>query len=1067
MKPISYLIFLGMFCAVAQAGQADFSALTHHWNFDEGRDWHNMPFPYTHAPATAADTVGGLPVTIVHPDTAWASGRQFSGVRLSNSGLLAKSPLAELCGSCALSYWLRVPKADAGKIAVIGDRNGIIWGVVQKNGSIAMMHGGKVLIQSTAPLADGNWHHIVFNRDADGGQLALYVDGKLDATATGPKGNIAGHYRHMGFHPKTHKPGTVLDQLHVFSRPVNAATVATLYSNHAPKIYPQEHLVDAKKPTRTGSMVHLYAYDPESSPLSVVSHGTPAHGKAVSHGDGTFTYTPGSGFQGKDSFPVTVTDGQGGYSTALLSVYDERTMPHPSVEDYAYTGDLPAIPAGIGRQQPFRAPMALAWGGKTSLLVHANDRLWFYQNESTPGQLQFAAPIEVKQADGKNLELDGAAVYGKQLLLRWRNGHMVTATLEGSGVPTVRLGAPVKNADGTDFKNPSRYFVYTDYNRDGKPDLIAGERGGLVVYTNTGSPTAPVFATAQPVWSGTYNAAPGLGDVNGDGKADLLHGINWGTMSYWLTGTEGDSIISGSEHKSLRLHDAPTDNYMRRMDGSHLAVQDFDGDGTPDLLIGGNQGATVACARGISADTARNNLDLIEKELYQGHENDLGQVLEANNQAGLNRYRSLMQGWIKWAITRRTPAARQEAYDMLKAHVKRYPFLQRTHLKDAWVKKNKGQVESYGAMHHVPGIFAMNWIVLDQLLPDSAAQRQDVANALGLGGPDRELYLAGGIPIADNNKCTPGQLRAIGDLIRLHARILFPDDHISIERNFGDDRDAMCYVFRSNKNTFGFDVGNTIHEMDGDMVRAAEACLGGRGTVGGDYFTFVLAHEVCHSLDAYVRGLRNQDLNRRWGDMIVYAATNGGTNDIIGVNEKGWWDFKLTQKKFQELGLWDGKADWNETWKAYWLQCPYRSKTFMRGDIDWFLGATQETLATQANHHWARSESRLIGAILRYKLGYKANINEVVHYLDILSAGLNKVHMYHPVGLTKPNRVDFRTDPAWLVRNDKGYITDVVIGSRRYSFQVDETGRTVGILSHPFEKEIDAVAKEIQARPRK
>lgn len=1058
MKVIPYLMLAGAFCSIAQAGQPDFSALTHHWNFDEGRDWHNMPFPYTHSPSVAMDSVGGLPIDIVHPTSAWASGRQFSGVRLSVSGMLVKSPITELCESCTLSYWLRVPRADAGNIATIGDRNGMIWGVVQKNGLVALMYRGKNLLVSKSAVADGSWHHIVFTRDASSGQLALYVDGRREASVVGPKGKVNGHYRHIGFHPKHHKAGTVFDQLHVFSQPVNEATIAALYNNHAPKIYNQEHLVDSRKPTRTGSMVHLYAYDMESDPMTVVSHGQAAHGRAVSMGDGTFVYIPGPGFKGRDSFPVTVTDGRGGYSTATLSVYDERTMPRPAVEDYNYAGELPAIPADIGRQQPFRAPMAVEWAGRTSLLVHANDRLWFYRNESKPGKLQFAAPVEVKWADGKTLELDGAAVNGKQILLRKRNGQMVLATLQGGDVPSVRYAAPVK-----DFKNPSRYFVYTDYNKDGTPDLVAGERNGLVVYMNTGTAQAPAFAAAQPVWSGTYNAAPGLGDVNGDGKVDLLHGINWGTMSYWLTGNEGDSIISGSEHKSLRLHQAPADNYMRRFDGSHLVVGDFDADGTPDLIIGGNQGASLGVASGISPESARNNLALIEKEIYNGHENEVGKVLEENNQAGLNRYRSLMQGWIKWAISRRTPADRKEAYEMLKAHVNRYPFLQRMHLKDAWVKKEKGKVTSYGPMHHVPGIFAMNWVVLDQLMPDSAAQREDVANALGLTGPDRELYLACGIPLADNNKCTPGQLNSIGDLTRMHPRILFPDDHISVERNFGDDRDAMCYIFNSNKNTFGFDVGNTIHEMDGDMVRASESCLGGKGSVGGDYFTFVLAHEVCHSLDAYVRSRANQDLNRRWGDMIVYAATNGGTNDIIGVNEKGWWDFKLTQKKFQELGLWDGKAKWDDVWKAYWKKCPYRGKTFMRGDIDWFLGATQETLATQANHHWARSEARLIGAILRYKLGYSANINEVVQYLDILSAGLNKVHMYHPVGLTKPNRVDFRTEHAWLVRNDKGYITEVVIGKRRYIFQVDDKGRTVGVVANPFKKQIDAYIRSMQA----
>ena len=67
-------------------------------------------------------------------------------------------------------------------------------------------------------------------------------------------------------------------------------------------------------------------------------------------------------------------------------------------------------------------------------------------------------------------------------------------------------------------------------------------------------------------------------------------------------------------------------------------------------------------------------------------------MLEENDQAGLKRYRELMKAWIKWAISRPTPAARLAAYNMLKKHVKKYPFLQRSYLKDAWVKKQDGKV---------------------------------------------------------------------------------------------------------------------------------------------------------------------------------------------------------------------------------------------------------------------------------------------------------------------------------------------------------------------------------------
>lgn len=1063
------LMILGGAIPMVQADEADFSKLVHHWSLDEGRDWHNMPFPYETDVKQAKDFVGKAHLTLpgAHTNKVWASGRQFSGVRLHGGWLRAKANITTLAGDASLSFWIRTADTAKGNGSIIGSKNGIQWGCIDQNGHIGLAINGKTAIKSTSTVTDDKWHHIVITRKAKSGELSLYVDGKQEATATGATGALGNEYNKFGGTKDVGNYKGVLDQIHVFSAPINAATVEALYQNHAPKIYDQEHLVDSKKPTRTGSIIHLYAYDVEGDTMSVCAHGQGKWGTVKHNGDGTFTYTPGQKFKGKDSFSITVTDGRGGYDTARMTVIDERYLSKPAVEQYTYFGALPAPTEGVGKKSDFRAPLAIRTKGKKhDLIVQANSRLWYYVNESKKGKLLFSEPQELTTTDGKTLETDGAALWeDNKLIIRRTDGILVYAEVVGEDVPQIKLGDTVKDTASADFKCPSRFFVVADYDKDKKPDIIVGLSDGLYYYANTGNKNAPAFSTEhQLIWRGMYNVAPGLGDINGDGLADLLHGVNWGTMSYWLNSRKGDTMIAGSNEKNIQLNNPPDDKFMRNINGSHLVVEDFDGDGTPDLIIGGQGGGHLVSARGTDPDAAKGNLNRIEKELYDGHENEVGRMLEENEQAGLKRYRELMQGWIKWAISRPTPAARLAAYNMLKKHVKKYPFLQRTHLKDAWVKKKDGKVLEYGAMHHVPGIFALNWVVLDQLMPDSAAQRKDVADALGMKGLDREYYLATGIPLADNNKCSDGQLNATRELLTKHARILFPDDHVSIDRNFGDDRDAMCYVFRSNKNTFGNDVGNYLNEMDGDMVRATELCLEGKGCANGDYYTFVLAHEVCHSLDGYVRRVANQDLNRRWGDVLVYAATNAGKNDIIGVNDKGWWDHKLTQEKFKKLGLWDGKADWNETWKAYWKACPYRGKTFMRGDIDWFLGASQESLATQANHHWARSEARIIGAILRYELGFKANINEVIHYLDILSTGLNKLHMYHTKAFTNPNRVEYLSDPAWLVRNDKGYITDVIIGERTYSFEVDDNGRTVGIKSHPFPEQIKKLADEIRAR---
>jgi len=60
--------------------------------------------------------------------------------------------------------------------------------------------------------------------------------------------------------------------------------------------------------------------DPDGDPLSVSLVSAPANGSLVLNPDGTFTYVPGANFNGVDSFTYRVSDGNGGFDTATVTI---------------------------------------------------------------------------------------------------------------------------------------------------------------------------------------------------------------------------------------------------------------------------------------------------------------------------------------------------------------------------------------------------------------------------------------------------------------------------------------------------------------------------------------------------------------------------------------------------------------------------------------------------------------------------------------------------------------------------------------------------------------------------
>ena len=198
-----------------------------------------------------------------------------------------------------------------------------------------------------------------------------------------------------------------------------------------------------------------------------------------------------------------------------------------------------------------------------------------YSVAAVPGrgfstQTLFGSGLPKEYVASGNFNSDGKA---DLVVANWNNS-------DSPGSVSVMLG----NGDGT-FQTPLTYVVGSDpssvvvgdFNGDGRADLAVADAGdnSFSVLIGNGDGTFQAAVT-YPV-GGVFPLSIGIGDFNGDAKADLVVANNNPTSF-----SPGNvSVFLGNGDGTFR----PVTLYTVGLNPTFVAVGDFNGDGTADLVV--------------------------------------------------------------------------------------------------------------------------------------------------------------------------------------------------------------------------------------------------------------------------------------------------------------------------------------------------------------------------------------------------------------------------------------------------------------------------------------------------
>ncbi len=238
-------------------------------------------------------------------------------------------------------------------------------------------------------------NRVMIKHRQQAGAGAVYIDAVTDGDYYGPGTVFAHYFAHTGplvAFPDNAPPVAADDATQTEAGV--AATTAVLDNDH----------------------------DGDGDPLSVTSVGAATNGSATINTDNTVTYMPDAGFTGLDQFPYTISDGNGGTSTATVFVTVSPRNVQIDIKPGSYPnsinlGSNGVVPIAILSEADFDATSVdpatvslagagVAVRGKGSRLMASNEDV------NADGLLDLVLQVETENLDPTQLQDGHATVVG-------------------------------------------------------------------------------------------------------------------------------------------------------------------------------------------------------------------------------------------------------------------------------------------------------------------------------------------------------------------------------------------------------------------------------------------------------------------------------------------------------------------------------------------------------------------------------------------------------------------------------------------------------------------------------